>query len=79
MGPPDQAHQDKRVTAASSYARKAIEDPHEISDGYFHSLKSLFTTKELTELCTYVAFISGANKLGILLGLSEDDVEQSYQ
>ena len=75
-GPPDEAHQNKRIAAAMSLANQAIEDPHKISNEDFNTLSSLFTTEELSTLCSFIAFISGANKFGVIVGLSPNDLKE---
>jgi len=72
-GPPDEVHQDKRIAAAVSLARQSIENPHKIVDEDFEKLKLLFSSEELSTLCSFIAFISGANKFGIIVGLSKED------
>ena len=72
-GPPDEVHQDKRIAAAVTLARVSIKNPHEIEDVIFEKLNSLFNKEELSTLCSFIAFISGANKFGIIVGLSKND------
>ena len=73
-GPPDEVHQEKRIAAAVSLARLSIENPHKIADEDFEKLNSLFNREELSTLCSFIAFISGANKFGIIVGLSTEDL-----
>lgn len=75
-GPPDEAHQNKRIAAAMSLTKQAIENPHKISDDDFDTLNSLFSTEELSTLCSFIAFISGANKFGVIVGLSPSDLNE---
>ena len=53
----------------------SIENPHEIEDEDFEKLNSLFSKEELSTLCSFIAFISGANKFGIIVGLSKRDLQ----
>tara|TARA_Y100001970_G_C14163925_1_gene820163 strand:- start:48 stop:290 length:243 start_codon:yes stop_codon:yes gene_type:complete len=76
-GPPDELHQDKRIKAAMSLAKKSIENPHQITNEDFDSLNKLFNEEELSTLCSFIAFISGANKFGIIVGLSGEDLNGS--
>ena len=76
-GPPDELHQDERINAAMSLAKKSIENPHKITNKDFELLNKLFNVEELSTLCAFIAFISGANKLGIILGLSKKDLEKN--
>jgi len=78
-GPPDEAHQNKRIVAAMALAKQAIKDPHKISNDDFNTLNSLFTTEELSTLCSFIAFISGANKFGVIVGLTESDLEKKLE
>ena len=73
-GPPDEVHQDKRIAAAVSLASLSIENPHKIVDEDFKKLNSLFNREELSTLCSFIAFISGANKFSIIVGLSTEDL-----
>ena len=73
-GPPDEVHQDKRIAAAVTLARVSINNPHEIEDVIFEKLNSLFNKEELSTLCSFIAFISGANKFGIIVGLTKNDL-----
>ena len=45
-----------------------------IADEDFEKLNSLFNREELSTLCSFIAFISGANKFGIIVGLSTEDL-----
>ena len=72
-GPPDEVHRDKRISAAVSLAKKSIANPHEITDKDFDNLGLLFNIEELSTLCSFIAFISGAQKFGIIVGLTEKD------
>ena len=58
-----------------SLARVAIANPHEIKDEMFEELNTLFSTEELSVLCSFIAFISGANKFGVIVGLAEGDAQ----
>lgn len=75
-GAPDEAHQNIRIAAAMSLAKQAIENPHKISNEDFEEVSSLFTTEEISTLCSFIAFISGANKFGIVVGLSLEDLKE---
>lgn len=75
---PSENHQDKRIAAAMALASQSIENPHEISNDTFETLKTLFTTEEISTLCAYIAFISGANKFGIMVGLTPDDLKDYF-
>jgi alkylhydroperoxidase family enzyme len=72
-GPPDEVHSDKRTGVAVDFAKKCIEDHHAVSDDDFARLHALFTDEEIAALCTYIAFIGGANRLGAMFGLSQRD------
>ena len=52
-GPPDELHQDNRINAAVSLAKKSIEDPHNITDEDFDYLNNLFNCEELSTLCSF--------------------------
>lgn len=73
-GPPDEAHKNKRIAAATSLAKLSIQDPHKITVNNFDTLNLFFTTEEISTLCSFIAFISGANKFGIIVGLSPNDL-----
>jgi alkylhydroperoxidase family enzyme len=75
-GPPDEVHQNKRIAAAMALAKQAIEDPHKISNDDFDTLNQLFTIDELSTLCSFIGFISGANKFGVIVGLSPKDLKE---
>ena len=72
-GPPDEVHRDKRISAAVSLAKKSIANPHEITDRDFDNLRLLFNIEELSTLCSFISFISGAQNFGIIVGLTEKD------
>jgi alkylhydroperoxidase family enzyme len=74
-GPPDEVHQDKRTAAAMALAKKAISNPHKITDEDFKELNLLFNLEEISALCSFIAFVSGANKFGIITGLSTKDLK----
>ena len=74
---PDEAHQDERTKAAMNLAKKSIDDPHKISEGDFEQLNTLFSTEEISTLCSFIGFIIGANKFSLIVGLSENDFKGS--
>ncbi len=65
----------KRIASAISLARQAIDNPHKITDEDFERLGSLFDKEEISTLCSFIAFVSGANKFGIIVGLSTEDLK----
>lgn len=72
---PGEGRADKRTEAAVSLTKKFIKDHHSITDDDFSVLRSVFSVQEISELCAYIAFIGSANRLGVLVGLTQKDVK----
>lgn len=57
---------------ASSFAGLFVADHKSITDEHFNILRTEFTDKEISELCSFISFISACQKLGRIYNLSED-------
>ncbi len=57
---------------AISFAQIFVEDHKSISQEHFKILKKYFTDKEISELCSFISFISASQKLGRIYNLTEN-------
>lgn len=73
--PTGESHQDDRTVAAITLTRKFIKDYRSITDDDFSTIRQLFTEKEVSALCIYIAFMAGAVKFGELVGLNKNDAD----
>ena len=73
--PAGESHQDERTAAAITLTRKFIKDHGSIADDDFSNIRQVFTEKEISALCTYIAFMAGAVKFGALVGLNSNDAD----
>lgn len=62
-----------KVSIACAFTELFCKDHFSISDKHFNILKEYFTDKEISELCTFIAFVQASQKLGKIFNLSEND------
>ncbi len=72
-GRPDAVHQDVRTKRAVDLAAKFINDLRAIDDSDFEGLKERFSTKEISELCAFMVFVSASHKFGVLMDVGPED------
>lgn len=70
-GKPNLNKEDKRKAAATAFAEIFALDHKSINDGHFDMLREEFNEKEISELCSFISFISANQKLGRAYNLSE--------
>ena len=75
-GRPDAAHQDNRTTRAVDLAAKFTNDLKSISDSDFEGLKKDFSTREISELCAFMVFVSASHKFGVLMDVGPEDATE---
>lgn len=63
---------DKKEQLATSFAELFAIDHKSIIDEHFNMLKEEFTEKEISELCSFISFITACQKLGRIYNLTED-------
>ncbi len=71
-GRPDLSKDDRRGQLAIAFAEFFAMDHKSISDEHFNILKEVFSEKEISELCSFIAFITACQKLGSVYNLTED-------
>lgn len=72
-GRPELTKDDMREQVATSFAETFAMDHKSISDGHFQLLKEHFDEKQISELCSFISFITACQKLGRIYNLSADD------
>ncbi len=60
---------DEKTNIAIAFAQYFAIDHKSISDEHFKILKQYFTDKEISELCSFIAFITSCQKLGRIYNL----------
>ena len=63
---------DNKINLATAFAQIFSINHKDIGDKHFELLKEEFTDKEISELCTFISFISASQKLGRIYNLTED-------
>jgi hypothetical protein len=63
-GKPDEAHPDPKIEAAVALTKTFVQDHHALGDADFQALADLFSEKEVSALC---AFMAGAHKFGVIM------------
>jgi len=71
-GKADSNQIDEKISLATAFAQVFSINHKDIDDKHFDLLKEKFTEKEISELCTFISFISSSQKLGRIYNLTED-------
>lgn len=71
-GGPNKIKKDQREETATAFAELFALDHRSINDAHFRILKEEFSEKEISELCSFIAFITASQKLGSILNLTGD-------
>ncbi|PRY05010.1 alkylhydroperoxidase family enzyme [Pontibacter ummariensis] len=69
-GKPKTENLNQREELASAFAELFLLDHLSINDGHFEVLREVFSDKEIVELCAFVCFITGAQRLGAVMNLT---------
>lgn len=70
-GRADKNINDEKTILATGFAQICVTNHKDINDKHFNLLKEQFTDKEISELCTFISFISSSQKLGRVYNLTE--------
>ncbi|WP_223559318.1 carboxymuconolactone decarboxylase family protein [Chryseobacterium lathyri] len=71
-GRPDFSQSDLKISVAVSFAELFSKDHRSILKSHFSMLREFFSEKEISELCTFISFISASQKLGKIFNLTEE-------
>lgn len=71
-GKPDIDIEDKKKKVATAFAEMFAIDHKSINDGHFEMLKEEFNECEISELCSFISFITANQKLGRIYNLAAD-------
>lgn len=71
-GKPSFDQKDERITNATAFAELFAIDHKSISKAHFSLLREVFSEKEISELCTFITFITASQKFGKVMNLTED-------
>jgi len=71
-GKPDLAKEDKKKQIATAFAEMFALDHKSITNAHFEMLKEEFSEREISELCSFISFITASQKLGRIYNLTED-------
>ncbi|GAB0155216.1 carboxymuconolactone decarboxylase family protein [Chryseobacterium sp. Alg-005] len=71
-GRPDFDPAEMKISMAAAFAELFCKDHHSIVNGHFDLLKEYFTDRQISELCTFIAFTNASQKLGKIFNLTED-------
>ena len=66
-GKPDEDHPDPKINAALALTKTFVVNHHAITDEDFHALKAVFTEKEISALCAFMAFMAAAHRFGVIM------------
>ncbi|KLT68458.1 MULTISPECIES: carboxymuconolactone decarboxylase family protein [unclassified Flavobacterium] len=61
-----------KTATVTAFVELFCKDHQSISNVHFEMLKEFFSEKEISELCTFIAFISASQKLGKIFNLTEN-------
>ncbi len=62
----------KREQIAIAFAEMYALDHKSIVESHFSTLKEVFSDKEISELCSFISFITACQKLGRIYNLTEE-------
>ncbi len=71
-GKPDFSTNDKKISSATAFAQLFAIDHKSISSSHFDILREEFTEQEISELCSFISFITACQKLGRVYNLTEE-------
>lgn len=71
-GKPDFDLNEKRISSATAFAQLFATDHKSINENHFEILKEEFTDQEISELCSFISFITACQKLGRIFNLTEN-------
>lgn len=71
-GKPSFDPKDQRITNATAFAELFAIDHKSISKAHFSLLGEVFNEKEISELCTFITFITASQRFGKIMNLTEE-------
>ncbi len=71
-GKPNLTKENRREQLATSFAELYMIDHKSITLEHFNILRADFSEKEISELCSFISFITSSQKLGRIYNLTED-------
>ncbi len=71
-GKPNFDKNQKRIISATAFAELFAIDHKLINDKHFEILREEFNDEEISELCTFISFITASQKLGRIYNLTEE-------
>ena len=71
-GKPNFDLNEKRINSATAFAQLFAIDHKSINDKHFDILREEFTEQEISELCSFISFITACQKLGRIYNLTEN-------
>lgn len=71
-GKPNLDKEDKKRQIATAFAEMFALDHKSINDAHFEMLKEEFNEREISELCSFISFITANQKLGRIYNLTEE-------
>ncbi len=77
-GKPKQEDLSQRESLATAFAELFLLDHLSITEGHFEILREAFSEKEILEICAFICFITGSQKLGAIMNL-EPAIEGNAQ
>ena len=63
---------EKRISSATAFAQLFAIDHKSINDKHFELLREEFNELEISELCSFISFITACQKLGRIYNLTEN-------
>lgn len=71
-GKPGQEDLGMRESLATAFAELFLLDHLSINEGHFEVLREAFSEKEILELCAFICFTTGSQRLGAVLNLTPE-------
>lgn len=71
-GKPAFDEKDTRISLATAFAELFALDHRSINEAQLTILREVFSEKEISELCTFISFITASQRFGKIMNLTED-------
>ncbi|QAA30457.1 carboxymuconolactone decarboxylase family protein [Clostridium manihotivorum] len=68
-GAPLESYEDKKLSIAVEFLKTAANNRYKVGEEAFNRLKEVFSDEEISELCSFIAFITACQNFGAMMEL----------
>ncbi|MBY0098384.1 carboxymuconolactone decarboxylase family protein [Mesobacillus maritimus] len=77
-GKPDPQLYDEKMSVAVGFAEVYLKKQGDISDAQFNVLKEYFSDAEISELCSFITFMTASQQFGAIMKLGVETAKGSF-